>query len=374
VTAEAIAAARARVARFAGARPDDGVIFTRNTTDAIALLAAALPERCGVVSFRFEHHANLLPWRRRRAHIELEVPRTIDALLTTASRALAALPPGDRLLAVTGASNVTGERLPLDELVTAARRHGARIFVDAAQLAPHGSLEIATRDLDWVAFSGHKLHAPYGAGALVGRLDWLDAAPPYLEGGGAVDRVDDVGATWRRGAARHEAGTPNVAGIVALGEACAALEHVGASAIEDHERALRARLVEGLAALPGVELLSMFGGSAPTVGVVSLRVRDRSSQLLAAALAAEHGISVRAGFFCAQPLVGALLGAEGASCDRHDGALRASFGACTSPLDVERMVSALSSLVHDGPRARYVLQDGQWRPIDDARPRPTIAG
>ncbi|WP_235947940.1 aminotransferase class V-fold PLP-dependent enzyme [Candidatus Frankia alpina] len=181
--------ARRDVARFVGARDGDLALFTRNTTDAVNLLARCLPAADavggvgGVVVFDVEHHANLLPWRARAGYRSVAARATLAESLAALEAELSAAPTA--LLAVTGASNVTGETPPLARLARMAHRAGARIFVDAAQLAPHRRLDMAADNLDYLAFSGHKLYAPFGAGVLVGRPDWLDAAPPYLAGGGA---------------------------------------------------------------------------------------------------------------------------------------------------------------------------------------------
>ena len=172
-------AARAEVATFVGARENDEVIFTRNTTDSFNLLARALPRDTTVIVFETEHHATLLPWPARNT-VRLPVPASVadaEALLRTGLKETAHL-RGPRLVVLNGASNVTGEYWPLDRLVPIARRAGARIALDAAQLAPHAPLDLAALDVDWIAFSGHKLYAPYGAGVLAGRRDWLDKAAP----------------------------------------------------------------------------------------------------------------------------------------------------------------------------------------------------
>ena len=168
--------AREAVARFVGARPDDDVVFARNTTEAINVLAASLPEGTRVLSSRVEHHANMLPWRRHDVRL---LPFTASAgeLLDATERALRA--GRIDLVAVTGASNVTGEVWPVAELAELAHRHGASLFVDAAQLAPHRAIDMTRAGIDLLAFSGHKLYAPFGAGALVGRLG---AGEPLLRG------------------------------------------------------------------------------------------------------------------------------------------------------------------------------------------------
>jgi len=195
VSTAAYEQARQQIARFAGAGPDDVAVLTRNTTDALNLLAGAVPGR--VVHLDLEHHANLLPWRRRTA---VAARSTVAGTLAAVGAELAREPAA--LLTVTGASNVTGECLPLAELAELAHRHGARLAVDAAQLVPHRVVDMAGTGIDYLAFSGHKLYAPYGAGVLIGRRDWLDAARPYLAGGGAVRRVTLGGASWADSDAR----------------------------------------------------------------------------------------------------------------------------------------------------------------------------
>lgn len=157
---------RVTVAEFLGCRADDQVIFTRSTTDSLNLLAAVLPADCEVFVFETEHHASLLPWRDARVTY-LNAPRTPGEAVRTLESALADRDPyGPALVCVTGASNVTGELWPVRELAAAAHAHGARIVLDAAQLAPHHPVDIQDLDVDWVAFSGHKLYAPFGSGVL----------------------------------------------------------------------------------------------------------------------------------------------------------------------------------------------------------------
>ena len=165
VMTEAYGAAREIIAAHVGAGPDDQVVFTRNTTDSLNLLASALPEDTTVVCFASEHHANLLPWRRGR-FVQLPIPPSPEVALARVEDALRTLTSRHRLLAVTGASNVTGEIWPVAELAALAHRYGARIAVDAAQLAPHRAVDMAALGVDYLALSGHKLYAPFGAGVL----------------------------------------------------------------------------------------------------------------------------------------------------------------------------------------------------------------
>ncbi len=154
--------------------------------------------------------------------------------------------------------------------------------------------------------SGHKLYAPYGAGVLAGRADWLDAAHPYLAGGGATKAVTERGTEWHTGAARHEAGSPNVVGAVALAAACHTLR-ANAETVEAHERALGARLLDGLRSIDGVQTYSLFGEDHDRVAVATFTIDGLDSSLVSTALSAEHGIGVRDGKFCAHLCVDALL-------------------------------------------------------------------
>ncbi|MEV6049590.1 aminotransferase class V-fold PLP-dependent enzyme [Streptomyces sp. NPDC052107] len=369
---------RKTVAEFLDCRPDDQVIFTRSTTDSLNLLARALPADCQVFVFETEHHASLLPWQDAQVTY-LNAPRTPQQAVTTLERALADRDPhGPALVCVTGASNVTGELWPVRELAAAAHAHGARIVLDAAQLAPHHPVSVRDLDLDWVAFSGHKLYAPFGSGVLAGRTDWLRAAEPYLAGGGAsrtVSRRQDGGVDveWHESAARHEAGSPNVIGAYSIASACKALTEAGWDALVSRERHLIAGVRAGLAEVPQVKVLSLFGDDAPRVGVISFVVEGWNSSHFAAALSAEYGIGVRDGLFCAHPLVRTLLGTdpqtqgecgapEAAPGEKSLNAIRVSFGAGTPDEHVDRFVTAVRELVTEGAKWTYRTEDGRCVP------------
>jgi selenocysteine lyase/cysteine desulfurase len=350
--------ARDAVGRFVGARTGDAVVFTRNTTDALNLLAGCVPGP--VLRLDVEHHANLLAWGAGRV---VRAAGTVEQTLADLRHALATERPA--LLAVTGASNVTGEVLPLADVSALAHAAGARVVVDAAQLAPHRRIDLAAIGIDYVALSGHKLYAPYGAGALVGRRDWLDVAPPYLAGGGAVGSVavpDARGATevsWAPAPHRHEAGTPNVLGAAALAESCRQLDDALDPA---HEAGLLARLDAGLGAVPGVRTLRIWSDSADRVAVTTFVVDGYPAGLVAAYLSAEHGIGVRDGKFCAHPLLQRIAGTD----DGH--AVRAGLGLGTTADDVDRLLDAVESLVTRGPGWTYAVMDGHWSPRPDPRP------
>ncbi|MFI7137995.1 aminotransferase class V-fold PLP-dependent enzyme [Streptomyces massasporeus] len=379
--------ARRTVAEFLDCREGDQVVFTRSTTDSLNLLAAALPAGCRVFVFETEHHASLLPWRGAQVTY-LDAPRSPREAVETLERALADRAVsiegghGPALVCVTGASNVTGELWPVRELTAAAHAHGARIVLDAAQLAPHHQVSVADLDVDWVAFSGHKLYAPFGSGVLAGRADWLRAAEPYLAGGGASRRVGrredgGVDVEWHDSAARHEAGSPNVIGAYALASACKALTEAGFDTLVAREQYLVRKVRDGLADVPEVRFLSLFGDEAPRVGVLSFVVEGWNSSHFAAALSAEYGIGVRDGLFCAHPLLRTLLGSdpqaqgecgapEAAPGEKSLNAIRVSFGAGTPDEHVERFVRAVKELVADGAKWNYRTEDGRCVPDTSA--------
>jgi selenocysteine lyase/cysteine desulfurase len=345
------------VACFAGARPDDVVVFTRNTTDALNLLAGAVPEDGDVVFLDIEHHANLLPWRSRR-HRCVPASTTLAATLAHLEQTLAEAPAA--LLAVTGSSNVTGELLPIEQLARIAHRHGARIVVDAAQLAPHRGIDVAALGLDYVAFSGHKLYAPFGAGVLLGRRDWLDAAPPYLAGGGAVRDVGPRRTLWATATAPTRGGDAERPG---RGRARGRLP--GARR-PTRGRAREARGAPDPAAAPGIGRAARGDRTADLAGFAGTDRRRRftvaghDAGRVAAYLSAEHGIGLRDGRFCAHPLL-RRLGAD-------PGALRASLGVGSTEADVDSLLEGLRRLLAEGERWSYRTAGGRWVPDPDPRP------
>jgi selenocysteine lyase/cysteine desulfurase len=381
VTTRAYERARAAVGSFLGAPSDATVVFVRNTTEACNLLASQLAGRCDVIVHELEHHADLLPWRRIGA-TELAVPRCTEDLLSALRAALGReRRHADLLVAITGVSNVTGEVLPVAEVAAMVHEAGGRLFVDAAQLAPHRAIDMAVSGIDYLALSGHKLYAPFGCGALAGRADWLRRGEPMLLGGGAPVLVTDETVVWKDLPDRLEAGTPNVIGAVALGAACERLSEVGMARIESIEAELVAALDSLLAAVPGLTRLSILGPGSDHAGVACFTLDGVPHGLVAAALSAEHGIGVRSGCFCAHELVRELLGvsrADAAAAARRlaagevvslPGAVRASIGIGTSFADLHRLAAALHSLASDGPAwcYRQANGDGPFEPDPDPR-------
>jgi selenocysteine lyase/cysteine desulfurase len=384
VATAAYEGARDAIGRFLGTRHDDAILFTRNTTDSTNLLASCLPDGASVIAFAVEHHANMLPWRRH-AVTYLPIPATPDGVLPALEEALRAS-KGPTLVAMTGASNVTGELWPVRQATELAHRHGARIFIDAAQLAPHVPIDMAAWGVDYLALSGHKLYAPYGAGVLAGRPDWLGHEDPFLRGGGAVDFVtlDDV--YWTTLPDRQEAGSPNTIGAVAVGVACETLDGVGMGRIERDEKELYAYARDRLAPIDGIELYSIWSADHPRLGILTFNLKGLHHSLVAAALSSEWGVAVRHGCFCAHPLVMRLLRVDEAGSEairqqiadgdktQVPGAVRISIGAGTTEGDVDRAAEALAALATDGPRWTYSQSraTGEYEPDPDPRPLPAL--
>jgi selenocysteine lyase/cysteine desulfurase len=366
-------AARDSAHRFAR-RPAGGsdvVVLVRNTTEAInhAAYRLGLGPSDVVVTTVVEHHANLLPWARvaRRRWVECGSEGTfgVDDVVRVLDDG-----PRPALLALTGASNVTGWLPPVEEICAAASARGIPVLLDAAQLAPHRPLPTGP---DFVAFSGHKLYAPFGAGALIGPRATFETGDPFLAGGGAVDLVDLDEVIWTEPPEREEAGSPNVVGAVAFGTAMDELERIGWDAVRAHEAALCTQLYDGLRSIAGVRVLGppLDGAHAgeDRLAVAAFTVDGMHHALVAARLSAEFGVGVRHGCFCAHPYLIRLLGVGSAglaqaraAVQRGDrsgipGAVRASCGLGTSSDDVEALLDALAALASGLPAPVDYVQD-----------------
>jgi selenocysteine lyase/cysteine desulfurase len=381
VSTAAFEDARDDVKAFVGARAEHEVVLVRNTTEAINVLAAALPAGSRVLSTPVEHHANMLPWRRHDVRL-LPFTRSAEELLHACRQALREAPAD--LLAVTGASNVTGEIWPLAELAEIAHAHGTELFVDAAQLAAHHPIDMTGSGIDHLALSGHKLYAPFGAGALVARGRRLRDGAPLLHGGGAIKFVTVDEVVWADGPERHEAGSPNVVGVVALAAACRKLRECGMQAVAVHEQALARRLWAALEQVPGLRTLRLWPSAAERVGLAAFTLEGHPHARLAAILSAEHAIGVRHGCFCAHPLISKLLGLPDGEVARLGGqlraglhpplpgAVRASMGLGTTPADIDRLSAALRAIAGSGPSwsYRYVTEYDEYEPLSRSRGAP----
>ena len=367
--------ARQIVTDFVGGDPErDVAVPVRNSTEGLNLLATSFdfsPDDVVLTSL-LEHHSNDLPWRGRARveHISLREDATFDT--DRLERRLEELGGKVRVVAISGASNVTGEVLPIHTIASLAHRHGARIVVDAAQLAPHRAIAMRSHDdpdhLDFVVFSAHKMNAPYGEGAIVGPRDHFCAAAPYLQGGGAVYAVGLDHVVWADTPERQEAGTPNILGLFALAAVIRTYQRIGWDRIVAHEKALTRRLLKGMAAIEGVSILGPQDADRldDRLGVVTFAVGDLHHHHVAAILSYEHGVAVRAGCFCAHPLIKHLLRvtpeserdleANIALRDRRfiPGAVRVSIGLHNDIEEIDRFLFALGEIAAGRWMGEYV--------------------
>jgi selenocysteine lyase/cysteine desulfurase len=375
--------ARASVAEFVGADADRHVvIFTKHTTEAINRLARYFADdRPIVYSTIMEHHANMLPWRMNGGEmhfIAVDADGCLD--LADLERQLRRAPTDrPRLVALAGGYNVSGYTPPIHDVARLAHRYGARIVVDGAQLVPHRRVNMhgtgADDAIDFLAFSGHKIYAPYGAGVLVAQRDAISDTPDLL-GGGIVELVTLDGVVWSDVPDREEAGSPNVPGVVGLAAAMRRLLEIGMERVEQHEEALTRYALEQFALLPGVRVLGP-GDAARRLGVLAFTVDGVSDNLAAAVLSYEWAIGVRSGCFCAHPAMTHLLGItdEQAVEFRRQivarvrtsvpGAVRASIGLHNTREDLDRLFAALRDLV-DGrfsPAYQLDVTTGEYTPV-----------
>ncbi|MGE0725288.1 MAG: aminotransferase class V-fold PLP-dependent enzyme [Alphaproteobacteria bacterium] len=305
---EAYEGARLAAARYVNAPSPREVIFTSGTTAGINLVATAFGEMLvpgdEVLVSTLEHHSNIVPWQllqARRGIVLKAVPVTEDGRIDldaldnmTGSRT--------RMIAIAHCSNVTGAVTDLARVVAAARAVGAKVLVDGAQRAPHGPFDVQSLGVDFYAFSGHKAFGPNGVGVLWGRGELLDAMPPFMGGGEMISHVGFGGSRWAPIPHKFEAGTPPIGPAVGLGAALAWLSTLDWSAIVAHELRLTGRILDGLARLPGCRILGPFGLQ-QRLGVVSFALDGIHPHDLCQLVDASHGVALRGGHHCAQPLM-----------------------------------------------------------------------
>jgi len=341
---DAYEAARARVARFLNAPDPNGVVFVRGTTEALNLLASCLGRSHlqpgdQVVSTVMEHHSNIVPWHflRETRGVTLDFAGIDDNGCLQEEDYDRLLGPRTKVVTLTHVSNVLGTVNRVREIANRAHEVGALVVVDAAQSAPHRPVDVGVMGADFVAFSGHKVLGPMGIGVLWGRPELLATLPPYMGGGEMISEVHQDRVMYREPPTRFEAGTPNVAGAVALSVALDYVERVGWETLHDHERRLLERFVEGAQERFGTDL-KVFGPAPGTdrEAVVSFAVRGVHPHDLASLLDAE-GIAIRAGHHCAQPLM-ERLGVPALA--------RASPYLYTTPEEIDRLLEGIGKAIH----------------------------
>jgi cysteine desulfurase/selenocysteine lyase len=334
---EAYERAREKVRAFVNARSPREIVFTRNTTESLNLIAYAwgldnLGPGDAVVTTVLEHHSNFVPWQeiaRRTGAAFKAIPVTDEGELELEALDELASPERVKIVAATLVSNSLGTIVPSERVVDWAHRQGALAVLDAAQAAPHRRLDVQALDCDFLAFSAHKMCGPSGIGVLFGRAELLEGMSPFQTGGGMIRRVTPEKTSWAELPHKFEAGTPAIAEAVGLGAAVDYLEEIGLEAITAHERELTAYAVEQLGAIPG---LTLFGPPLERrAGIVSFAIEGVHPHDVAQILDAD-GICVRAGHHCNQPLM-QRLGVPATS--------RASFYLYSLPEEIDRLVAGI---------------------------------
>jgi selenocysteine lyase/cysteine desulfurase len=378
--------ARQVVLSFLGANSEQHTcIFVKNTTEALNKLARRFPyseKRKLVLTSGMEHHSNDLPWRSATPTIHVRL--LADGRLDEADFDAQLERYGDQvaLVAITGASNVTGYLNPIHRLAEKAHRVGAQIAVDCAQLAPHRAVRMGSLDepdhLDYISISAHKIYAPFGSGALIGRRDTFERGDPDMQGGGTVEIVTLDHVVWTEPPERDEAGSPNTTGAVALGAALHQMAAVGMNQVAAHEAELTAYALERLASIPGMKI---YGNADPQtaadrLGVIPISIEPVSHFLAAAILGYEFGIGVRSGCFCAHPYILHLLGLTGEEAhavqermlagdkSHMPGLIRASFGLYNGKEEIDVLVEALTCISQGKYQGKYtqVKATGEYFP------------
>jgi cysteine desulfurase/selenocysteine lyase len=337
VATDAFEAARGAVARFINAPDAREVVFTRNSTEAINLVAhswgrgAMRPDQAVLIS-ELEHHANIVPWQMLRDERgnPLRVCRVTDSGELDMEDLAAKLADGKvGLVALAHMSNVLGTVTPVERVVALAHAHGAKVLLDGSQAVVHRRVDVAATGCDFYCFTGHKLYGPTGIGVLWGKLEHLDRMPPFLGGGDMIESVSFEKSTWAKPPARFEAGTPAIIEAVGLHAAIDYVTAIGMPAIEAHERALVDHAMRKLSDVPGLTLL----GRAQDRGGVFAFALDNAHPHDLSTLLDRAGICIRAGRHCAEPLH-TRFGLE-------QGTARASFGLYTTPEEVDYLAGAL---------------------------------
>lgn len=332
---EAMEHARTSVARLVNARETAEIIFTRGTTESINLVASGTTDLLGpgdrILVTALEHHSNFVPWMQcaQRSGAALDIVRVTPDGEIDLDHFASSLRPETRLVAFAHVSNALGTVHPVSELVSLIRRScAARILIDGAQAILHLPVDVQALDVDYYAFSGHKMFGPTGIGVLYGRREALEALPPYQYGGEMIEHVSLDAVTFNVLPFRFEAGTPNIAGCVGLAAAIDYLERMPGSVLLADEQQLVEATIAGLTSMNGVRLV---GRPKNRLGVVSFLVEGNSAHDVGTLLD-QQGIAVRTGHHCTMPLMQSLgIG----------GTVRASFSLYNDAADVERFLAAM---------------------------------
>jgi selenocysteine lyase/cysteine desulfurase len=391
LSTEAYERAREIIGEFVGADlSTNSVIFGKNTTEAINKLSYRLPlaDDAVVITTMMEHHSNDLPWRGRADVVYVAVTPEGRLDEDDFDRQLEKYSGRIALVAVSGASNVTGFIQPIHDLARKTHEHGGLILVDAAQLAPHREVDMKSdgdsEHIDFVAISAHKMYAPFGTGALIGPNEVFMQGAPEYRGGGTVDVVTADEVEWAGMPDRDEAGSPNVVGALAMAVAARVLMDVGMDQVAAHEEELVRYTLERLGAMEGI---TVYGETDPDrasekVGAIPFNLKGVSHFLVAAILGYEAGIGVRSGCFCAHPYVVHLLKLSddeaatwreqllGGDKSSMPGMIRMSFGCYNNFDDIDRLLEMLERIAAGDYQGDYQLDisSGEYLPANFEEP------
>ncbi|CAK0751445.1 L-cysteine desulfurase [uncultured Gammaproteobacteria bacterium] len=331
-------AARSKVARFLGADSADEIVFTRNATEAINLVASSfgrtfLEPGDEVVLTIMEHHANIVPWQLLQAErgIVIRVVPCDDRGVLDLDAYTDLLGPRTKLVAVSHCSNVLGTVNPVTEITGLAHARGIPVLIDGSQAVVHQSVNVRAIDADFYVFTGHKLYGPTGIGVLYGKAEMLRKMPPWQGGGDMIEAVSFAGTTFREPPARFEAGTPPIMEAIGLGAAIDWLDRFDREAISDHEQALLVRATAGLEALPGVRII----GTAPDKAAILSFTLDGVHPHDLGTLLDRAGVAIRVGRHCAEPLI-----------ERFEvgSTARASFALYNTLAEADALVAAVAAV------------------------------
>ncbi|WP_245732316.1 aminotransferase class V-fold PLP-dependent enzyme [Propionispora vibrioides] len=370
-------AAREEIKAFVHADEEkDILIYTKSTTEAINVLAHTLSQQDGrtvVLSSEMEHLANDLPWRNAFTTDYVAVDRSGRLVLANLEKKLRQYGGSVKLVAVTGASNVTGYMNPIHQIAAICHQYGAQLLVDGAQLVPHCPVDMkphsSREHIDFLVFSAHKMYAPFGVGILIGPRKAFHDVSPLCKGGGAVKLVGRQFVDWDDSPYKEEAGTPNVIGVVALVAAIRLMTQLDVREIHDYERELTEYIMTGLSEIPGIRLFGRTRSGEDRVSLFSFQAEGLDHRAFAKMLSYEAGIAVRSGLFCAHPYVENLLGVTEKELNyyhkhqeaRVPGLVRVSLGVYNTCREADVFLETVGHIIRhkDHYKQKYEALDSQ---------------
>jgi len=343
---------------FIKADSGNEVVFVKNTSEAINKLSYRLYHKnkhSVILSTHMEHHSNDLPWRNKYNVEYIKVDENGRLSMRDLEKKLRKYKKEIALVTVTGASNVTGYKNPIHDIAELVHKFDTKLMVDAAQLIAHSCVDMkpdrSNRHIDYIAFSAHKMYAPFGAGVLIGPQHDFEKGEPEYRGGGTIDIVTHDLVKWAKPPHKDEAGTPNIMGVVALSEAVRTLSSIGLSNLEAYENSLAEYALFRLSSVPDIKLYC-DNDLKDRVAIIPFNINGLPHQIVAAALSAESGIAVRSGCFCAQPYVQKLMNIPRNEIRKHikdsslphSGMVRLSFGLYNNYDEIDILVQKLCEI------------------------------